>query len=440
MPVVLPGQGRGRTGRGSRSPRGQDQGQAAPDAEREYANSRADAAARGVEAGQVPVADGRRHPSEAAGRLIGLTRAGAGEAHLTAGTGHTSPGPHGQGDQAIAAWRVFNAICRLQKRRVWSGFSHWKQAAGAATAARGRLRQQQLHALQVFERARCGFQGAELLRGWRGWRALVGRGRAADGMARAMLRLLRRRHVAACGMQRRDGWFPTKDLGRIDGEGYFYHGGRADDVIISAGYTMSAVEIEDVLLKHPDVDEAAVVVERPTQSGRLHLRNRALMELIYGAGLRVSEAMALDWELLRLEQGLVRVHGKGGRERIVPIGREAAAALAAWREVSTDRGAVFLNRTGTRLSTRSAWRIVRDAGASQGVPGLHPHALRHSCATHLLGSGADLRAIQEQLGHARLSTTQRYTHVDAAHLLRVYRDAHPHGTDAVNPAEGDDPV
>jgi len=189
-----------------------------------------------------------------------------------------------------------------------------------------------------------------------------------------------------------------------------------------------------------DVDEAAVVVERPTQSGRLHLRNRALMELIYGAGLRVSEAMALDWELLRLEQGLVRVRGKGGRERIVPIGREAAAALEAWCEVSADVGAVFRNRTGTRLSTRSAWRIVRDAGASQGVSGLHPHALRHSCATHLLGAGADLRAIQEQLGHARLSTTQRYTHVDAAHLLRVYRDAHPHGTEPANPAEGDDPT
>jgi len=189
-----------------------------------------------------------------------------------------------------------------------------------------------------------------------------------------------------------------------------------------------------------DVDEAADVVERPTQSGRLHLRNRALLELIYGAGLRVSEAMALDWKALQLEERLVRVRGKGDRERVVPMGREAAAALEAWRDVSAHQGAVFRNRSGTRLSTRSAWRIVRDAGASQGVTGLHPHALRHSCATHLLGAGADLRSIQEQLGHARLSTTQRYTHVDAAHLLRVYRGAHPHGSSATDAGQDDDPA
>ena len=112
-------------------------------------------------------------------------------------------------------------------------------------------------------------------------------------------------------------------------------------------------------------------------------------------------------------------------ERIVPFGPPCGAALSIWIDTLDGTGAVFRNRNGGRLSSRSAWRIVRDAGIKNGVNGLHPHALRHSCATHLLGSGADLRAIQEQLGHASLSTTQRYTHVDAAHLLEVYRSAHP---------------
>ncbi len=177
-----------------------------------------------------------------------------------------------------------------------------------------------------------------------------------------------------------------------------------------------------------DVDEAARVVEQPTQSGWFHLRNRALLELLYGAGLRVGEAVALDREAVDLEQRLVRVLGKGRKERIVPFGPPAAEALGRWMAASGGRRPglpLFLNRFGRRLSARSAWRIVRDAGAANGVPAAHPHALRHTCATHMLGAGADLRTIQEQLGHASLSTTQRYTHVDVAHLLRVYRAAHP---------------
>ncbi len=176
-----------------------------------------------------------------------------------------------------------------------------------------------------------------------------------------------------------------------------------------------------------DVDEAAAIVEHPTQDGWALLRNRALLELLYGAGLRVGEAQALGTEAVDLAQRLVRVRGKGGKERIVPFGPPAAEAVEAWLEArGAQPGALFLNRHGARLSARSMWTIVRDAGAANGVAGSHPHALRHSCATHMLGAGADLRAIQEQLGHENLSTTQRYTHVDAAHLLRVYRDAHPH--------------
>lgn len=230
-----------------------------------------------------------------------------------------------------------------------------------------------------------------------------------------------------------------------------------------------------------EVDEAAAVVENPSQAGWFRVRNRALLELAYGGGLRVSELVSLDWAQLDLDQQLVRVLGKGGKTRIVPFGPPAADALRQWRELCADpprpgRGSsssqpggqspasrvaatstqlstpsgqprvrspssshtalprttpvihsqpVFRNKNGGRLSARSAWRIVREAGANNGIAGAHPHMLRHSCATHLLGSGADLRAIQEQLGHSSLSTTQRYTQADAAHLLRVYRAAHP---------------
>jgi len=175
-----------------------------------------------------------------------------------------------------------------------------------------------------------------------------------------------------------------------------------------------------------EVDEAAHLVEEPTQHGWFRLRNQALLELMYGAGLRVGETASLTLLALDLDARLVRVRGKGGKDRVVPFGPPAAQALLAWIEARGDQpGPLFLNRDGGALSARSMWRVVRDAGAANGLPGVHPHALRHSCATHMLGAGADLRGIQEQLGHASLSTTQRYTHVDAAHLLRVYRDAHP---------------
>jgi len=174
-----------------------------------------------------------------------------------------------------------------------------------------------------------------------------------------------------------------------------------------------------------DIPEAASVVEQPHQQGWYKDRNRALLELIYGAGLRVSEAITLDIHHLDLSNNLVRVMGKGKKERIVPFGPPAAEALRQWLRQIPQDGPLFLNRYGKRLSSRSAWQITRDSGTANGIVGLHPHALRHSCATHLLGSGADLRAIQEQLGHASLSTTQQYTHVDAAHLLAVYRSAHP---------------
>ena len=174
-----------------------------------------------------------------------------------------------------------------------------------------------------------------------------------------------------------------------------------------------------------EVDEAAAVVEGPGQQGWYLARNRALLELLYGAGLRVGEAAALDVGDVDVDERLVHVRrGKGGKPRRVPFGEECATALRAWLDEHPG-GPLFLNRDQGRLSTRSMHRIVRRAGLENGVSALHPHALRHSCATHMLAGDADLRAIQEQLGHASLSTTQRYAHVSVERLLEVSRGAHP---------------
>jgi integrase/recombinase XerC len=166
-------------------------------------------------------------------------------------------------------------------------------------------------------------------------------------------------------------------------------------------------------------------------------RERALFELLYAAGLRVSEAAGLDVEDLDLSSRLVRVLGKGSKQRIVPFGEQAEDALRAWLPVRMalrrpgtardDEGEpLFVNRRGGRLTTRSMARLLKLRLRAAGLPAdISPHALRHTFATHLLEAGADLRAIQELLGHASLSTTQKYTHLDAARLAEVYRSAHP---------------
>jgi len=146
----------------------------------------------------------------------------------------------------------------------------------------------------------------------------------------------------------------------------------------------------------------------------------------------VGEAAALDVADVDLREGMVRVRdGKGGKERIVPMGDGAVAAVRRWlaERPAADEAALFLNARGGRLSDRSMRRIVREVGQAGGLARLHPHALRHSCATHMMDGGADLRGIQEQLGHASLSTTQRYAHVSVQRLLDAHRRHHPHGTD-----------
>jgi len=176
-----------------------------------------------------------------------------------------------------------------------------------------------------------------------------------------------------------------------------------------------------------DLPEVLDVVERPVQEGWLQLRNKALLELAYGAGLRVSELADLNRADVDLVERLVDVRsGKGRKQRLVPFGPPAADALSAWIQSSSgEHEALFLNYRGQRLSVRSMHRIVRDSGVKNGLSDVHPHALRHTCATHMLAGGADLRAIQEQLGHASLSTTQRYAHVSAQQLVDVYRSSHP---------------
>lgn len=177
-------------------------------------------------------------------------------------------------------------------------------------------------------------------------------------------------------------------------------------------------------------DEATQLLDAGPAAGPAGLRDRALVELLYASGLRVAECCGLDVEDLDEGRRTVRVVGKGDKERVVPVGEAALEALAAYLAMrGRARGALFRNARGGRLTTRSALRIVkglaRRAGLGQRVT---PHTLRHSFATHMLGEGADLRLIQELLGHSRLSTTQRYTHVSPEHLMRVYDAAHPRAT------------
>lgn len=169
----------------------------------------------------------------------------------------------------------------------------------------------------------------------------------------------------------------------------------------------------------------------PAETAR-RLRSRALLELLYGTGARISEAVGLDVDDADLDSAAVRLHGKGGRDRIVPLGRYAVGALRSYLtsgrpRLATARSgpAMFLSRRGTRLSRQSAWAALRDAAATAGVAGASPHVLRHSFATHLLDGGADVRVVQELLGHASVSTTQIYTLVTVDRLREVYATSHP---------------
>ena len=231
----------------------------------------------------------------------------------------------------------------------------------------------------------------------------------------------------------------------------------------STNRTMSAVRgfyrylsAEDVISSDPTADvernrtsrglpralseaEVAALLDSPQGEGPAVLRDRAILEVLYGTGMRISECVGLSLEDLDMSSALLRVTGKGDKQRLVPLGRLAAAALVSWlgpggrSEFAPDiwagreaQVAVFLNQRGGRLSRQGMWRIVRKYGLAVGVADrLTPHVLRHSCATHMIDNGAGIRTVQELLGHASISSTQLYTKVSTDLLVRSYQAAHP---------------
>ena len=179
-------------------------------------------------------------------------------------------------------------------------------------------------------------------------------------------------------------------------------------------------------------DEAVRMVELPTNNEPLAVRDKAMFELFYSSGLRLAELVGLDLEPMQadINAGEVRVTGKGNKTRIVPLGSHAITALQAWLAIrpalAKNSAALFINRNGGRISTRSVQLRMKEWGIKQGITtGVHPHLLRHSFATHVLQSSGDLRAVQEMLGHASISTTQVYTHLDFQYLAKIYDSAHP---------------
>ncbi|MEZ5381134.1 MAG: tyrosine recombinase [Microthrixaceae bacterium] len=203
---------------------------------------------------------------------------------------------------------------------------------------------------------------------------------------------------------------------------------------------LEGVGVADLVPKALSVDAVATLLDGIEGTDPAALRDRALLELLYGAGVRASEATGLSLGDVDLDGALVRVMGKGRKERILPVGRGVLGTMAAYfdagrptlagkarRPSRDDADAVFLNQRGGRLSRQGLWLIIQRRGAEAGldVRTLSPHVLRHSYATHLVDGGADLRTVQELLGHARLTTTQRYTRVAMDRLVATYRAAHP---------------
>ena len=187
------------------------------------------------------------------------------------------------------------------------------------------------------------------------------------------------------------------------------------------------------------VDEVFALLESPGPGETYGARDRAILELLYSTGMRVSELLSCNMASLDFDSEMVRVKGKGNRERMIPFGEQAIKTLRTYfveREEllrnrlqqgkNIDKEAVFLNSRGTRLTARSIERLIAEYGRKAGIDKpVTPHVLRHSFATHLLEMGADMRSVQELLGHASLSTTQKYTHLDMVHLMKVYDKAHP---------------
>lgn len=219
---------------------------------------------------------------------------------------------------------------------------------------------------------------------------------------------------------------------------------RAEELgVADPAVDLDGVGVADTVPKALSVEVVGALLDGIDGADPPSLRDRALLELLYGAGVRVSEAVGLSLGDVDLDGALVRVMGKGSKERILPVGRSVLATMAAYfdagrtplaekarRPSRDDAGAVFLNQRGGRLSRQGAWLILQRRAAEAGldIRTMSPHVLRHSYATHLVDGGADLRTVQELLGHARLTTTQRYTRVAMDRLVATYRSAHPRAT------------
>lgn len=216
---------------------------------------------------------------------------------------------------------------------------------------------------------------------------------------------------------------------------FFTYFVRNGDLSINPAKQVASPKQEKPLPHFLTVDQACTLVMQPKGEGWLVSRDRAILETFYSTGIRLSELAGLNPGDIHLKSGEVRVFGKGRKERIVPIGSKAIEAIQVYLKARpfplglepslSGSEALFYNHRGRRLTTRSISRIVKYYVSQIDQPGASPHTLRHSYATHLLEGGADLRAVQELLGHASLSTTQRYTHLQIDHLMQVYDRSHP---------------
>ena len=205
---------------------------------------------------------------------------------------------------------------------------------------------------------------------------------------------------------------------------------REQQVSHNPGLDVRAPKSEQHLPDTLNVDDITRLMN-VSRTDTLALRDLAMLELLYSSGLRLAELVALNTGDMDFNECVVRVTGKGAKTRVLPVGDKAVAALRAWmqvrpRQLQDRETAIFTGRSGKRLGARAVQQRVKDWARRQGVPGdIHPHTLRHSFASHLLESSGDLRAVQELLGHADISTTQIYTHLDFQHLAQVYDSAHP---------------
>jgi len=192
--------------------------------------------------------------------------------------------------------------------------------------------------------------------------------------------------------------------------------------------------IEQKLPNVLSIEEIEALLAAPNRSKPQGIRDVAMLELLYGSGMRISELIALDLADIHLTMGFVRVFGKGGKERIIPLGKSALSALSTYLDGARSQlqgkypktEAFFINQRGKRLTRQGCWKLMKEHALKAGIQHeLTPHTLRHSFATHLVENGADLRAVQEMLGHADISTTQIYTHISKSRLSEVYKQFHP---------------